>query len=86
MDISTIVGVLLGISLMIMSILISDGATFGAFYDLPSILIVGGGATASVLICFPLKTVLSVIGVMKKVILNKQVNAASFIEQIVSLA
>ncbi len=86
MDIATVVGVLLGSSLLVMTILISDGASFGAFYNLPSMLVVIGGAIAAVLICFPLKTVFGVISVTKKVVLNKQDSIADLIEQIVSLA
>ena len=86
MDIATVVGMLLGISLLLMSILISDGATFGAFYNLPSILVVVGGAIAAVMISFPLKTILGILNIAKKVVLNKQESIADLIEQIVSLA
>ncbi|MBN2296499.1 MAG: MotA/TolQ/ExbB proton channel family protein [Pirellulales bacterium] len=86
MDIATVVGMLLGVSLLLMTVLISDGATFGAFYNLPSILVVVGGAMAAVLISFPLKTMFGLVGVMKKVFLNKQESIADLIEQIVSLA
>ena len=86
MDIATVVGMLLGVSLLLMTILISDGATFGAFYNLPSMLVVIGGAIAAVLICFPLKTMFGLANVTKKVFLNKQESIADLIEQIVSLA
>ena len=86
MDIATIVGMLLGMSLLLMTVLIAPGATLGGFYSLSSMLVVIGGATAAVLICFPLKTMFGVIGVVKKVFLNKQESIADLIEQIVSLA
>ncbi len=86
MDIATIVGMLLGMSLLLMTVLIAPGATLGGFYSLSSMLVVIGGATAAVLICFPLKTMLGVTSVMKKVFLNKQESIADLIEQIVSLA
>ncbi|MBN1909983.1 MAG: motility protein A [Pirellulales bacterium] len=86
MDIATVVGMLLGSALLIMSILISEGASFMGFFNAPSILVVGGGAIAAVLIAFPLKTFLSVFGVSKNVLFNKQENYADLIEQIVSLA
>ena len=86
MDIATIVGLLLGISLLLMTILISDGASFAGFYNLPSILVVVGGSIAAVLICFPLKNIFGFVGVAKKVFLNKQAGIADLIEQIVSLA
>lgn len=86
MDIATVVGVVLGTTLMIMSIMISEGASFLGFVDVPSILVVGGGATAAVLICFPLKTVLGVFSVIKNVLFNHRENFSELIEQIVSLA
>ncbi|NLE38577.1 MAG: motility protein A, partial [Pirellulaceae bacterium] len=86
MDISTIVGLVVGVSLMIMSILISDGASFAGFVDVPSILVVGGGATAAVLISFPLKTALRVFAVAKNVLFNRQQSFSELIDQIVSLA
>ena len=86
MDIATVVGLLLGISLLLMTVLISDGASFAGFYNLPSILVVIGGSIAAVFICFPLKSIFGFVGVAKKVFLNKQASIADLIEQIVSLA
>ena len=86
MDMATVGGILLGTALLIMTVLIAPGAKFVAFYSLPSMLVVVGGAIAAVLICFPLKTMFGLIGVMKKVFLNKQESIADLIEQIVSLA
>ena len=86
MDIASVVGMLLGISLLIMTVLIAPGASFTAFYNLPSLLVVVGGAIAAVLICFPLKTMFGLVGVAKKVVLNKQESIGDLIEQIVSLA
>ena len=69
-----------------MTVLISDGASFAGFYNLPSILVVIGGSIAAVFICFPLKSIFGFVGVAKKVFLNKQASIADLIEQIVSLA
>lgn len=86
MDIATIVGVVIGVALMLMSILISEGASLGGFFNAPSVLVVVGGATAAVLICFPLKNVLGVFSVTKNVLFNRQESYSELIEQIVSLA
>ena len=86
MDIATVVGLVLGVSLLVMSILISDGATFMGFFNAPSIMVVIGGAIAAVLISFPLKSFLGIFSVAKNVVFNKQENLADLIEQIVSLA
>ncbi len=86
MDIASVVGLLLGISLLVIAILIAPGASFGAFIDYPSIMVVVGGSISAALICFPLKNFLSLFGVSKNVFLNKQADVSELIEQIVSLA
>lgn len=65
MDISTVVGLILGFSLILASIIMGgDGLT--PFIDLGSIMIVFGGAFAAILINFPLNNVMS----SAKVIMN----------------
>jgi len=86
MDIATVVGVVLGSTLIVAAILISKGATIMGFVDAPSFLMVVGGSISAVLICFPLKAVLSVFGVLRNVLFHRQENIADLIEQIVSLA
>jgi chemotaxis protein MotA len=86
MDIASAVGILLGFAFVVIAIAISPGASFGAFVDYPSIMVVIGGALASVLICFPLKAFFSVVRVVKNVFFNKQPNVSELIEQLVSLA
>jgi chemotaxis protein MotA len=86
MDIATVVGLLLGFSLLVISIAISPGASFGAFIDYPSLMVVGGGSIGAVLVCFPLRSVLNLGNVFKHVFFNKPEDLPSLIEQIVSLA
>jgi chemotaxis protein MotA len=86
MDLASVIGLVLGVAVMVISILISDGATFGAFVDYPSIMVVGGGAVAAVLISFPLKNFMMLGGVMKLVFVNKQQSIPELIDLIVSLA
>ncbi len=86
MDIATVVGLLLGFGVLAGAILLAPGATFGAFVDYPSMMVVLGGAVAAVLICFPLKTFLSVGKVIKNVFFNKQEDISQLIDQLVSLA
>jgi chemotaxis protein MotA len=86
MDLASVIGILLGFSFLAVAIAISPGASFGAFIDYPSIMVVIGGAIASVLICFPLKTFFSVARVVKVVFFNKPPNTHEVIEQLVSLA
>ena len=86
MDIATVIGILLGSALLVITILIAPGASLGAFIDPPSLMVVCGGSISAVLISFPLKNFLGVFPVLKNVFFNKQENYAELIEQIVSLA
>lgn len=86
MDIASLVGILLGASLLTIAIAIAPGASFAAFIDYPSMMVVIGGSVSAVLICFPLKSFLNLFKVAKNVFLNKQENFGELITQIVSLA
>lgn len=85
MDLASLIGLLMGIGLIIGSVLMGGGS-FGSFIDIPSIMVVVGGAIAASLICFPLKTILALPVVAKKVFLNKPQDCTGLIEQLVSLA
>ena len=70
MDISSLVGFLLAFGLIIGSMLLGT-APITAFIDIPSALVVIGGAFAAALICFPLGSILKSPIIALKVILNK---------------
>ncbi|MGD9128170.1 MAG: motility protein A, partial [Planctomycetia bacterium] len=72
MDISTIIGMIFGSVLIILSILLAEGSDLMGFWSTSSVIVVIGGAIAALMICFPLKTVLGSFGVIKNVIFNKQ--------------
>jgi len=86
MDIASVVGLLLASSLLVIAIAIAPGASFAAFIDYPSIMVVIGGSIAAVLVCFPLRSFLSTARVVKNVFFNDQEDITELIEQIVSLA
>lgn len=86
MDIASVIGLIAAVAVMVIAIAIAEGASFAAFVDYPSLMVVGGGAAAAVMICFPLKSVMGVFGVIKVVFLNKQPQVADLIELLVSLA
>jgi len=86
MDIASVVGMLLGVTVLVVAIAIAPGASFAGFVDYPSIMVVIGGSIAAVLICFPLKSFLRTGKVLKNVFFNKQTDINGLIEQIVSLA
>ncbi len=85
MDIASIVGLFLAIGLIIASILLGE-APVTAFVDLPSMLVVFGGATAASMICFPLNSMLKAPMIAMKVLLNKNEDRIGLINQIVELA
>jgi chemotaxis protein MotA len=86
MDISSIIGVIMVAGVILLSIFIAPGAKFSAFIDYPSIMCVIGGALAASLICFPLKSMLRLPAVAKKVFFTKQTNVWELIAQLVKLS
>ncbi len=85
MDITSVVGFILAFALIIASIMIGT-APFTAFIDIPSILVVFGGAAAAGMMAFPLKSFLALPMVLKKAFLNKQQDLLAIINQLVALA
>ncbi len=84
MDITTIVGVILGFALIMMAMLL--GGSIGAYIDVPSILIVIGGTIGSTLAAFPLATLLKLPKVGQKTLKVAAAEPAKLIEQLVSFA
>lgn len=84
MDLATIIGVVSGISLIVASILLGSG--LGLFFNVPSIMIVGGGTLAATLIAYPLNEFLSVIGLFLKVFIFKLSRPEDLIRQLVEIS
>ena len=84
MDIATIIGILAGIALIILTIVQQGNPA--VFLDVGSIMIVFGGTISATLINFPLKEILSVIGVVKNAFLHKAPDSRDTIKKIVHLA
>lgn len=76
----------MGITLMLLSVAIAPGARFAAFADIPSAAVVIGGALAACCIAFPLRTLLGLPKVLKKVFSPKQQELAPVIAQLVEYA
>jgi chemotaxis protein MotA len=85
MDIASVIGLILAMGLILGSIAMGN-APFAAFIDVPSGLVVIGGAFAAALIAFPLKSMLKSPKIALKVILNKGEDRLALIKQIVDLA
>jgi chemotaxis protein MotA len=85
MDLGSVIGVVVACGLIVISIVLA-GASFGAFVDYPSMMVVIGGSIAAAMISFPLRTFLGVGKVTKNVFLNRVSNIPELIDTIVSLA
>ncbi|NLF31948.1 MAG: motility protein A [Planctomycetes bacterium] len=84
MDIATLIGLLLGLSVVVYGVFSGGNATW--FVDYPSLVIVFGGATASTFICFPLASVLSLVRVSKNAFMTKAKDPAEVIRDMVRYA
>ena len=84
MDIATVLGVIIAISLILGSIILGGG-TFGAFMDGASVMVVIGGSFAAAMISFPLKNFLGVFKVGMKTVFYKIDSIPVLIEEIVGL-
>ena len=70
MDLATIVGLALGTIMVLFGIL--TGGSLGLFINIPSALIVLGGTLGAVMISFPLKDMLGLMGVIKNAFFAKE--------------
>ncbi len=84
MDIATIIGVLVCIALVASAIVM--GGDVGSYINVPSILIVVGGAFAATLAAYPLSRFLQMPNVIKKTLLTKPTDPVALISQMVELA
>ncbi len=84
MDIGTVAGLVLGIVLILVAILL--GGSLGSFVDVPSVLIVIGGALAATFIRFTLPDVLNSISVAMKAFFAKTQPPEEIIQELVTLS
>jgi len=84
MDIATIIGIVSGIGLILISIMLNSGLEL--FVNGPAMMIVGGGTFASVLIAYPLNEVLRVMQMLKRVFQFKAVDPRALIQQLVEIS
>ena len=84
MDLATLIGLVLGFGIILLSIV--TGSEITAFVDMPSLMIVFGGTIAATLIRFPLKTCLGSIKVALNAFRTKTANPSDIIKRTVELA
>src|SRR4051794_14049714 len=85
MDLAAIIGVLGGAAVVIGSILIAN-SPLKAFYDIPSVVCVCGGASMAAFTAFPLSTLLKLPLVFKKAFFPKVPDVQPVIQQLVEFA
>lgn len=84
MDITTILGVISGISLIVVAIIMRMGGVgLKGFFDVSSMFITFGGAFAATLVNYPMKQVLGVFKIAKKVLTEREENPAKLINQFI---
>ncbi|MBL7033685.1 MAG: motility protein A [Candidatus Delongbacteria bacterium] len=84
MDLSTIIGLLVGWGLVMSAILSSPG--WGFFFDFGAALIVIGGTTGSIIMNFPFEYLIRMPAVLTKTFLHKAPSTVDTISQLVSIA
>lgn len=85
MDITTIVGMVLGLVLTVWAIL-SGGSAITDFVNVPSLIVVFGGMFGGYLVAFPMQDVLNVGKVFGKTMKNNELNVNQIITKIIELA
>ncbi|MEL7608689.1 MAG: motility protein A [Bacillota bacterium] len=83
---TTLIGLVAGTAFIIISILISKGATLSSFWDGPSILIVVGGCIASTIVAYPAKTLKSLIPAIRTAFKGKKIDLQKDIDLIIEIA
>ena len=66
MDIATIIGIVAGISLILLSILLGESGNLALYFDLHGLAIVLGGVLAATLVSYPLDEMIGVIRIVGK--------------------
>jgi len=84
MDLTTVLGIGLGLVLISLSIL--DGSSLSTFIDVPSMLVVLGGTLAAVLVQFPAKQVFSIIPLIGVAFRGRESQARELIHEVVEFA
>ncbi len=84
MDVATVIGIILGFSLVLGAILTKSSIM--SFVDPASAAVVLGGAAAACLISFPLGQVFKIMGVVKKAFFTRPMDPVEYVTTLVRLA
>jgi len=84
MDLATLFGMVAALGLIGFSIVTGEGAD--TFVNVPSLVIVVGGTIGATFVCFPMKTVFGVLGVLRKALFPGGMDNATIITQLEGLS
>ena len=86
MDIATIMGVVLGFTVIVGTMYYEGKGNLSMFFNIPAIAIVFGGMTCATMIHFSMKQFLGIFSVIKKTLLHKVVPPGELIQAMVNYA
>ena len=84
MDLGSIIGIVVGVALVVVSILLSGNLL--AFVDVPSMLIVVGGTFASTLVAFPMASVMGAQKASLKIFFQHRIDSVATVRMILQAA
>lgn len=84
MDLAAIVGIILGITVMVMGVLVKGD--LGIFWDAASVMIVFGGTVAATLVNYPLRQITGLIGILRVAFMERRQTPGETIQLLVGLA
>lgn len=85
MDIGTVLGILIGTSLIVVAIILG-GATPVALFDVTSVVIVFGGSMGAMMVCFPLARLLRIHKVLRKAMFTQATDPLEIVQELVRYA
>ena len=85
MDLATIIGLIGGAGMIVMSV-ITSGGSMGEIIDIPSVFMTIGGSFMALFICGPLKKTLGVFGVMGKAFKVRDFGEKTLVQNMVALS
>lgn len=86
MDLATVLGIVLGFSVITVTIYGESKGNMAMFFNIPAIAIVGGGMTCATLIHFSMKQFLGIFKVIKKTLFSKIPSSSDIIQRMVNYA
>ena len=86
MEKTTIIGLAAGVGCIVVSILISEGASLGSFLDAPSVLITVGGTIASTIVAYPAKSLKTLGKTLRTAFKSNKTDLYAEVETIIGIA